>query len=1211
MLPDMNSIKQPPVVTYKHVWSGWWWLKHRSYYIVVLSCLIIALSAAAPLWGPGIVNTRGGGDSPFLVQRTLDMAENIQHGGIPPRWMAHAAYDYGYPFFNHYGALPYYISAGLTLIGFPVTLAIQSTQTLGFVLAALAMALWTNQLFKNHWATVLSVAAYTYAPFHMVNVYVRGDSLSEFYAFLWFPLILWAFQQYIRRRTWTRLLIAACAYSGLVLTHNTSAVAFSPFVLFYGVSMTLKSYGFPRRIQNKVLLKKYLMPIIAPFLLGMLLTMWFWLPALAEVKFGQLGPDFTEGYFHHSQHYRGLNLVQTSPTFDYGIAVDQGDSGPFAMGFMQTVLVLVGVLNLLRIQTNRICHWLKIFLLIGLVLTTFIMTPLSSFLWDNISLLSIMQFPWRFLSIQSLFTAVIIASIPFGIFTRRINLAPIRQRQRWIRSGLTAGAVILLAGAAFFQLHPDRLLIDSDDATWETLKLYEAFTGNIGTTIRFEYLPRNVVPRPYITQAVLDDEILPQIDGKGELHAQLLERSPIKFTWHIQLDNTLHPDKVATIVFPLYWWPGWRAKVDGTSIPTYAFIGSGQLALNIPEGTHEIVLRLRPTRLQDIALITSCVTAALLSIHIYRERHRMQKGSLILHMKRVSSILLLCAIALIVPVFWYQPVPEEGTYFDFDQMPYPHAGPIDYGLAKLTHSDISSEIAAPGDELEINLQWTLRTTEPLSATLRLVSPAEHRHNVSYTLMETQVMVVPNLSVQLHLPDDLSRGLYLVQLRIYAFSEELEAKTPQGRRMGPLFIGAIRVPEGTKSTISPSASTSQPIAQFVDLNLHAFEAHQTESTVLHVDMKWTTPGTPRNWSLSLRLLDLSGKQISQFDTQPGYGYLPTSMWHPGEWIFDDLELKIPEGIAPGNYQIRIITYLQATMENGGEIDIPIRLVKPTLYDLRNSCCEQTRKGATILCQNSGIALLGIDSPEIVTTGENLSLIAEWNAVSTPTADITAEWALVNPDNEIISSVDRPLAVGSDTSSWPLHTWVLNTVNLSIDPLLTPGTYQLQVHMKDRGTVSKLCRVKVIVVQQRAREYIVASLPHEQQAIFNNEIKLLGYDIEILRNKQRLELTLWWQAEKIPQLDYKRFVHLYDPAENHVITQDDAMPRDWTYPTTWWYKGEIISETITLSLTNIPKGTYNLGVGWYIPETLVRLQAYTNENQHIEDDRLTLSLPIIVR
>jgi uncharacterized membrane protein len=205
------------------------------------SCILLSLLAAALLWGPGMVNTRGGGDSPFLLQRTLDMADSLRHGVFPPRWMAHAAYDLGYPMFNHYAALPYYLSGGLTALGLSPLVAIQATQTLGFVLAALTMALWAGRVYKSRAAVLLAVAAYTFAPFHLVNVYVRGDSLSEFYAFVWYPLILWTLDRLADRPTFGRIVAASLPYAALILTHNVSALIFSPFALLYAIVQISKS----------------------------------------------------------------------------------------------------------------------------------------------------------------------------------------------------------------------------------------------------------------------------------------------------------------------------------------------------------------------------------------------------------------------------------------------------------------------------------------------------------------------------------------------------------------------------------------------------------------------------------------------------------------------------------------------------------------------------------------------------------------------------------------------------------------------------------------------------------------------------------------------------------------------------------------------------------------------------------------------------------
>ena len=50
-----------------------------------VTLLILALLVAAQVWGPGIVNTRAGGDSPFLLWRTQQIAVNLRAGVFPVR----------------------------------------------------------------------------------------------------------------------------------------------------------------------------------------------------------------------------------------------------------------------------------------------------------------------------------------------------------------------------------------------------------------------------------------------------------------------------------------------------------------------------------------------------------------------------------------------------------------------------------------------------------------------------------------------------------------------------------------------------------------------------------------------------------------------------------------------------------------------------------------------------------------------------------------------------------------------------------------------------------------------------------------------------------------------------------------------------------------------------------------------------------------------
>jgi len=300
-----------------------------------------------------------------------------------------------------------------------------------------------------------------------------------------------------------------------------------------------------------------------------------------------------------------------------------------------------------------------------------------------------------------------------------------------------------------------------------------------------------------------------------------------------------------------------------------------------------------------------------------------------------------------------------------------------------------------------------------------------------------------------------------------------------------------------------------------------------------------------------------------------------------------------------------------MEGGGQVDIPFTLTTATHYDLRDACCEQTRKGATILCQARGVALLGTDLTGILVEGNPLDFHAEWNALEMPSTDLNARWGLVNSSGDIVGMTEGPLAPGSRTSAWARHTWVRSPVHIDLPPILPPGDYDVTVTLQDEsGNDLAGCIFPArIAVQPRPRAFTAPDLAHPQEAIFGEKIRLLGY--ELAQEDATFALTLWWQAEAAPARDYKRFVHLYDEATEVVAAQDDAMPRAWSYPTTWWADGEVVSETVTLDVSVVAPGDYHLGVGWYDPETVVRLPAVDVAGQPQPADRVTLDQSVILR
>ena len=375
----------------------------------LISLVLVSALAALPLFlNPGFLNTRGGGDSPFLLFRLHQLYSALAQGVFPVRWMPDAAFGLGYPFFHYYAALPLYVAALFKALGASYVLALKLTHLSGFLLAAFAMAGWMRASGANRVAAWLAAVAYTFAPFHLVNVYVRGDSLNEFWAFAFYPLCLWAARNLAQADTQAGLykqgLFLALAYAALIFTHNISALIFSPFLgLYLALALNSRNTHAKRAI-------RFTFYASAALALGIALSAFYWLPALSEVGFAQLGAQ-TTGFFHYSNHFRGLNLIQPSLLFNYDVG--SASTTPFAMGLAQTALlalalILVGTDFIRDPRGERKRVTLYLFLIFGLLLSTFMLTRFSAPLWASLPLLSFSQFPWRFLSVQSLFASALI-----------------------------------------------------------------------------------------------------------------------------------------------------------------------------------------------------------------------------------------------------------------------------------------------------------------------------------------------------------------------------------------------------------------------------------------------------------------------------------------------------------------------------------------------------------------------------------------------------------------------------------------------------------------------------------------------------------------------------------------------------------------------------------------------------------------------------------
>lgn len=1031
--------------------------------------MLIALAAAWPLFAqPGLLNTRGGGDSPFLLQRLQQLVVALGDGHFPARWMADANYGYGYPFFNYYAPLSIYVGALFRLLGYETIPAIKLAQLAGFLLAAGGMFYLARRWAGSAIAGLLASAAYTLAPFHMVNVYVRGDSLAEFWAMALYPWTLLTADEVVRRPGLRSALLLGLGYGALVLCHNISVLIFTPFLLLYFALAVWRREG------KLELLRAGLLFAAAGLLLGLLLSLWFWLPALAESDLAQTAP-VTAGYFNYANHFL-TRPVQTTLFFSYEAAGREA----FRAGLAQSLLALPGLAAAVylsaRFATGRspVTRFTPhagdvrpaplLFVIITLLVATLMLTALSAPLWDSLPLLPYAQFPWRFLSVQALATALLTGFLAWLPFRR-----------------LTAPAALLITlFAGLGGLRTDFLPLAEADVSAAGLAGYEWFTGNIGSTVSAEYLPQTAVPRPY-TSNWLETGARSEarfLSGSGV--ATLSEFMTQRQTWQVTVGS-----ESADLMLPALYWPGWRAEIDGAEAGLAPAPGSGLMLLpDLPAGEHTITLALgrTPVRLAAELVSLAALVAALVMVVILLRpawRRALEVGAVVL----VLLVLLWVGARL-----WPEATYAAGTRnWDFAQMAYLHHAPegipFESGARLLGYAYDRDEVH-PGDSLPITLTWELpdeATGEPL--TIVLTSPAVYRFPYAPFLATTTVPTAAGeQTVQLEIPANAPAGLYIPRLTL----PDAVALTPSGQPRGELFLEPVRVSaEGQPGDFTSALDLivrevtvegELPERLPADAGLPLTTPCPDSAGRLALELAWYT-ATPlsENYNVSLRLADASGRELMLCDGQPGHGYRPSSLWPAGRLTDDWLGMPLPTSLPAADPYI----------------------LTARLYEVGS--------GRPVLTRRLG---------QLAWQGEQL------------------------------------------------------------------------------------------VFEPHDPSFVAPAGITETGATFGEGIALRGFRQDA--DDDRLNIELYWQALAQMPADYLRFVHLVDPATGKIIAQWDGMPANESYPTSQWIAGEVVTDVVSLDMTGVPAGDYQLFVGYYQDAPgLPRLPVLDSAGMPAPDDRFLLA------
>ncbi|EKD94547.1 MAG: hypothetical protein ACD_26C00034G0082 [uncultured bacterium] len=464
----------------------------------------------------------------FRVQQMDKCLDDFQ---IPCRWVPDAGYGYGYPQFNYYPPLPYYIGAGLHRIGFQYIDSVKVLFVVGYILSALAMFTLVSQL-TNHWSGFVASILYTYIPYKAVEVYVRG-ALSEFWAQIFFPLIFYLIYKVIKtgnlpagRQGKKFVLLLGVSIALLATTHSLMTMIFAPIALLWALYWLHQEKW------------KNMFKVFWSGLLGFGLSAFFLLPLLFEKKFAHV-ESVLSGYFDYRAHFVSLYKLFLSREWGYGSSGFPNELLNLSLGITQWVVGIGAVfLALFAYKKYKKLSILTLLLFILSLFTVFMIHMKSSFIWAQLPFLWYLQFPWRFLAI-SIFLLCLLS----GFFTYFCK-----------KYAYILGSILIIASFILsinFFVPKDWLNITDNDK-FSGISWQKQMTISI-----FDYLPIYATFPP-INEAPAIPEVL---DGKAEF-IDYKKGSNFQNGKVIVLED-------ATIRLPLFDFPGMQVKVNGKKIEHY------------------------------------------------------------------------------------------------------------------------------------------------------------------------------------------------------------------------------------------------------------------------------------------------------------------------------------------------------------------------------------------------------------------------------------------------------------------------------------------------------------------------------------------------------------------------------------------------------------------------------------------------------------------
>lgn len=555
-------------------------IAHSNFWPLVI-VIFFGLLAGRHLLTPGYFNMH----DDLQMMRQLEMEKCFFDGQIPCRWVPDMGYGFGFPLFNYYPPLPYLLGEVFRGLHFSFIDTVKVIFLLSFIFSGITMYFLSREFWGRYGAVVSSVF-YIWAPYHSVDIFVRG-AMNEAWALVWFPVIFFTSYKLLnsqKGRAWGWIIGLGLSWAGLLLSHNLMVLIFTPVFAVWCLIHLVK---------NKHL---KIISILRLFLAGILavsLSAFFTLPAIFEQKYVQVN-TLVAGYYEYVAHFASLGQLLFSRFWGYGPSAwgVADDRMSFQIGHVHWILsIIIFTVLLYRFFKKKLdpklhtTYFILLFLFSVGWFAAFMTHSKSTQIWQTLPFLKFVQFPWRFLTIVIFSFSFISGSVV--MLTRSFG------RLRMTIIGLLI-ILLVIVNWNYFKPEHGHLGPLTDEQ-----KFSGAAWGLQQTAGIYDYLPIDAYtapkePRKFVAEILRGDgNIKEEKSGTNWASFKLLDVS-----------------KQSTVRIDIFKFPNWKVYVDGKD--TEVFIPDeekwGRMWVTVPGGSHDIMVKLLNTPLRSVSNIISLFT---------------------------------------------------------------------------------------------------------------------------------------------------------------------------------------------------------------------------------------------------------------------------------------------------------------------------------------------------------------------------------------------------------------------------------------------------------------------------------------------------------------------------------------------------------------------------------------------------------------------------